>query len=122
MAWAMGKSRLASGRRLARSPPWLANARRAIAAADAPLACHGGARPCGNTVLLAGGNSLSPASVCTTRSFPAVQHGHCWASMPAVRLTNAAADSGASGPLAGMANAARACASLAALQLDAATP
>ena len=64
LARAMGKSRLVPGRLWARSPPRRANARRASTAANAPWACHGGARPCGNTVLPTVGNCLGPASVC----------------------------------------------------------
>ena len=69
---------------LRRSTPRPARARRESTAANAPIASHGGARPCGSTVLLAVGNCLGPASVCTTRSRPAPQHGHCCASMPPV--------------------------------------
>src|SRR5665647_2157193 len=58
---------------------------------------HGGARTCGNIVLLGEGSCLSPNSVAVTYSRPVLQHGHCDTSILPTRVMKAWADSTAWG-------------------------
>ncbi len=51
----------------ARSPSWQAQSPPHQHCCRHTLACHGGARPCGNAVLTTAGTCLAPASVCTPR-------------------------------------------------------
>ena len=83
---------------------------------------HGGARTCGNNVLLGEGNCLSPNSVAVTCSRPVLQHGHCNTSNLVTRAMKAWADSTTWGLIAGICKAIRAALSFTALQAEASTP
>ena len=61
------------------------------------------------------GKRLHPTSVATTLSVPALQHGHCSASILATRAMNACADSWAAGLALGISNASLASLSLSVL-------
>ena len=77
---------------------------------------HGGPLGCPAKMVPGAGNCLHPASVATTLSVPAWQHGHCMTAILAKRAMNACADSAALGLGAGICSASLACASLSVLQ------
>ena len=83
---------------------------------------HGGARTCGNIVLLGEGSCLSPNSVAVTCNRPVLQHGHCDTSNLRARAMKAWADSTAWELIAGICKARRAASSFTALQAEASTP
>ena len=83
---------------------------------------HGGARPCGNVVLLGEGSCFCPKSVAAICNRPVLQHGHCDTSNLRTRAMNAWADSTAWGLIAGICKAKRAASSFTALQAEASTP
>ena len=83
---------------------------------------QGGSRLRGNTAPLGAGNRPRPASTAVTRKRSCPQHGHKPTSSLATRAMNAWAHSSARELSAGICKAARAVASLTALQLDANTP
>ena len=73
-------------------------------------------------LLAAVGSRPHPASVATTLSVPALQHGHCIVSILATRAMNAWADSNACGLALGICSASLAALSLSVLQALANTP
>ncbi len=83
---------------------------------------HGGPLGCPAKTAPGAGNCLYPASVATTLSMPAWQHGHCMTAILVTRAMNACADSAALGFDAGICSASLACASLSVLHALANTP